>query len=95
MDPRGMVDRIYKEDHYTLLLTTYETYCGLMRSFTVKIRKDSNQYLQLHVFTYCYGCFIRAKFLTFSKFGRGWNRTCIYNTLRYGHIRKRYELLRI
>ena len=25
MDPRGMVGRIYKEDHYTLLLTTYES----------------------------------------------------------------------
>ena len=25
MDPRGTVGRIYKEDHYTLLLTIYET----------------------------------------------------------------------
>ena len=25
MDPRGMVDRIYKEDHYTLLHTKYES----------------------------------------------------------------------
>ena len=25
MDPRGMVGRIYKEDHYTLLLTKYES----------------------------------------------------------------------
>ena len=25
MDPRGTVDRIYKEDHYTLLLTKYES----------------------------------------------------------------------
>ena len=25
MDPRGMVARIYKEDHYTLLLTKYES----------------------------------------------------------------------
>ena len=25
MDPRGTVGRIYKEDHYTLLLTTYES----------------------------------------------------------------------
>ena len=25
MDPRGMVGRIYKDDHYTLLLTTYES----------------------------------------------------------------------
>ena len=30
MDPRGMVGRIYKEDHYTLLHTKYESYgpCG-------------------------------------------------------------------
>ena len=25
MDPRGRVGRIYKEDHYTLLLTKYES----------------------------------------------------------------------
>ena len=25
MDPRGTVSRIYKEDHYTLLLTKYES----------------------------------------------------------------------
>ena len=25
MDPRGMVGRIYKEDHYTLLHTKYES----------------------------------------------------------------------
>ena len=25
MDPRGMVGRIYKEDHYTFLLTKYES----------------------------------------------------------------------
>ena len=25
MDPKGMVGRIYKEDHYTLLLTKYES----------------------------------------------------------------------
>ena len=25
MDPRGMVGRIYKEDHYTLVLTKYES----------------------------------------------------------------------
>ena len=25
MDPRGMVGGIYKEDHYTLLLTKYES----------------------------------------------------------------------
>ena len=25
MNPRGMVGRIYKEDHYTLLLTKYES----------------------------------------------------------------------
>ena len=25
MDPRGMVGRIYKEDHYTLLLTKYKS----------------------------------------------------------------------
>ena len=31
MDPRGTVGRIYKEDHYTLLHTTYESSgpCGL------------------------------------------------------------------
>ena len=26
MDPRGMVGRIYKEDHYTLLKTKYESF---------------------------------------------------------------------
>ena len=25
MDPRGTIGRIYKEDHYTLLLTKYES----------------------------------------------------------------------
>ena len=25
MDPRGTVDRIYKEEHYTLLQTKYES----------------------------------------------------------------------
>ena len=25
MDPRGMIGRIYKEEHYTLLLTKYES----------------------------------------------------------------------
>ena len=31
MDPRGTVGRIYKEDHYTLLLTKYESSgpCGI------------------------------------------------------------------
>ena len=31
MDPRGTVGRIYKEDHYTLLLTKYESSgsCGV------------------------------------------------------------------
>ena len=31
MDPRGMVGKIYKEDHYTLLQTKYESSgpCGL------------------------------------------------------------------
>ena len=30
MDPRGTVDRIHKEDHYTLLLAKYESFgpCG-------------------------------------------------------------------
>ena len=28
MDPRGTVGRIYKEDHYTLLHTKYESSCG-------------------------------------------------------------------
>ena len=27
LTPRGMVDRIYKEDHYSLLYTKYES-CG-------------------------------------------------------------------
>ena len=27
MDPRGTVGRIYKEDHYTLLVTVYESSC--------------------------------------------------------------------
>ena len=29
-DPRGMIGRIYKEDHYTLLHTKYESFgsCG-------------------------------------------------------------------
>ena len=32
-DPRGMVGRIYKEDHYTLLYTKYESSgpCGFLR----------------------------------------------------------------
>ena len=31
MDPRGTVGRIYKEDHYTLLVTKYESSgpCGI------------------------------------------------------------------
>ena len=35
MDPRGMVGRIYKEDHYTLLLTKYESSgpCGFEGDF--------------------------------------------------------------
>ena len=30
MDPRGTVGRIYKEDHYTLIKTKYESFgpCG-------------------------------------------------------------------
>ena len=30
MDPRGMIGRVYKEDHYTLLHTKYESFgsCG-------------------------------------------------------------------
>ena len=33
MDPRGTVGRIYKEDHYTLLLTKYESSgpCGFVK----------------------------------------------------------------
>ena len=31
----------------------------------------------------------------FSKFGRGFYGPCGYNTYSYGHIRIRYELLRI
>ena len=32
MDPRGPVGRVYKEDHYTLLLTKYESSgpCGFV-----------------------------------------------------------------
>ena len=35
MDPRGMVGRIYKKDHYTLLLTKYESSgpCGFGEDF--------------------------------------------------------------
>ena len=35
MDPRGMVGRIYKEDHYTLILTKYESSgpCGFGEDF--------------------------------------------------------------
>ena len=34
-DPRGMVGRIYKEDHYTLLHTKYESSgpCGFREDF--------------------------------------------------------------
>ena len=36
MDTRGMVGRIYKEDHYTLLLTKYESSgpCGFGEDFS-------------------------------------------------------------
>ena len=35
MDPRGTVGRIYKEDHYTLLHTKYESSgpCGFEEDF--------------------------------------------------------------
>ena len=35
MDPRGTVGRIYKEDHYTLLLTKYESSgpCGFEEEY--------------------------------------------------------------
>ena len=35
MDPRGTVGRIYKEDHYTLLITKYESVgpCGFGEDF--------------------------------------------------------------
>ena len=35
MDPRGTVGRIYKEDHYTLLQTKYESSgpCGFGEDF--------------------------------------------------------------
>ena len=35
MDPRGMVGRMYKEDHYTLLHTKYESSgpCGFGEDF--------------------------------------------------------------
>ena len=34
-DPRGMIGRIYKEDHYTLLHTKYESFgsCGFGEDF--------------------------------------------------------------
>ena len=34
-DPRGMIGRIYKEDHYTLLKTKYESFgpCGFGEDF--------------------------------------------------------------
>ena len=37
MDPRGTVGRIYKEDHYTLLQTKYESCgpCGFKRFYYV------------------------------------------------------------
>ena len=37
MDPRGTVGRIYKEDHYTLLLTKYESSgpCGFFMFFPI------------------------------------------------------------
>ena len=39
MDPRGTVGRIYKEDHYTLLHTKYESSvpCGLRRRRFLKV----------------------------------------------------------
>ena len=35
LDPRGLVGRIYKEDHYTLLHTNYESSgpCGFVEDF--------------------------------------------------------------
>ena len=35
MDPTGTVGRIYKEDHYTLLKTKYESFgpCGFREDF--------------------------------------------------------------
>ena len=38
MDPRGTVGRIYKEDHYTLLKTKYESFgpCGFGEEDFVK-----------------------------------------------------------
>ena len=38
---------------------------------------------------------VSSKFLSFSKFGRGFHGPCEYNTYRYGQKRIRYELLRI
>ena len=46
MDPRGMVGRIYKEDHYTLLHTKYESSgpCGFREEdfLFFKWNKDAN-----------------------------------------------------
>ena len=38
MDPRGTIGRIYKEDHYTLLHTKYESFgsCGLRKEDFLK-----------------------------------------------------------
>ena len=38
MDPRGTIGRIYKEDHYTLLHTKYESFgsCGFREEYFLK-----------------------------------------------------------
>ena len=42
-DPRGMVDRICKEDHYTLLHTKYESFgpCGFGEEFFLCFSHDA------------------------------------------------------
>ena len=47
MDPRGMVGRIYKKDHYTLLQTKYESSgpCGFGEEdffYVLPMTKNSN-----------------------------------------------------
>ena len=43
MDPRGTVGRIYKEDHYTLLKTKYESFgpCGFVEEDFFKFSHDA------------------------------------------------------
>ena len=43
MDPRGTVGRIYKEEHYTLLQTKYESsgHCGLEKKIFLSFFHDA------------------------------------------------------